>query len=52
VGLGYDEAAFRIAWLIREGLTRELTGVDLNDESGGGKFGLVDASNRHDKSEA
>lgn len=33
-GLGYDEAAFRIAWLIREGLARELTGVALKDESG------------------
>jgi ethanolamine ammonia-lyase small subunit len=32
-GLGYDEAAFRIAWLIREGLARELTGVALKDES-------------------
>jgi ethanolamine ammonia-lyase small subunit len=34
-GLDYDEAAFRIAWLIREGLARELTGVALKDESGG-----------------
>jgi ethanolamine ammonia-lyase small subunit len=34
-GLGYDEAAHRIAWLIREGLARELTGVALKDESGG-----------------
>ena len=33
-GLGYDEAASRIAWLIREGLARELTGVALKDESG------------------
>jgi ethanolamine ammonia-lyase small subunit len=33
-GLGYDEAAFRIAWLIREGLAREMTGVALKDESG------------------
>jgi ethanolamine ammonia-lyase small subunit len=33
-GLGYDEAAFRIAWLIREGLAREITGVGLKDESG------------------
>jgi ethanolamine ammonia-lyase small subunit len=33
-GLGYDEAAFRIGWLIREGLARELTGVALKDESG------------------
>ena len=34
-GLGYEEAAFRIAWLIREGLAREITGVALKDESGG-----------------
>jgi ethanolamine ammonia-lyase small subunit len=34
-GLGYDEAAFRIAWLIREGLARKITGVALKDESGG-----------------
>jgi ethanolamine ammonia-lyase small subunit len=33
-GLGYDEAALRIGWLIREGLARELTGVGLKDESG------------------
>jgi ethanolamine ammonia-lyase small subunit len=35
-GLGYDEAAFKIAWLIREGLAREVTGVALKDDSGGG----------------
>jgi ethanolamine ammonia-lyase small subunit len=35
-GLGYDEAAFRIAWLVREGLAREITGVVLKDESGAG----------------
>jgi ethanolamine ammonia-lyase small subunit len=34
-GLGYDEAAFRIAWLVREGLNRGITGVALKDESGG-----------------
>ncbi|SHN62922.1 ethanolamine ammonia-lyase subunit EutC [Bradyrhizobium erythrophlei] len=33
-GLGYEEAAARICWLIREGLIRELTGVALKDESG------------------
>jgi ethanolamine ammonia-lyase small subunit len=33
-GLGYDEAAFRIAWLVREGLAREISGVALKDESG------------------
>ncbi len=32
-GLGYDEAAFRIAWLVREALAREITGVALKDES-------------------
>ena len=34
-GLGYDQAALRIAWLIREGLVRQITGVALKDESGG-----------------
>jgi len=34
-GLGYEAAAFRIAWLIREGLARQITGVALKDESGG-----------------
>jgi ethanolamine ammonia-lyase small subunit len=33
-GLGYDEAAFKIAWLVREGLARGMTGVVLKDESG------------------
>ncbi len=33
-GLGYDEAALRIAWLVREGLAREISGVALKDESG------------------
>jgi ethanolamine ammonia-lyase small subunit len=33
-GLGYEEAAARIGWLIREGLAGELTGVALKDESG------------------
>jgi ethanolamine ammonia-lyase small subunit len=33
-GLGYDEAAFRIAWLVREGLARGVSGVALKDESG------------------
>ena len=31
-GLSHDEAAFKIAWLIREGLAREVTGVALKDE--------------------
>ncbi|MGY3622956.1 ethanolamine ammonia-lyase subunit EutC [Bradyrhizobium sp. USDA 10063] len=34
-GLTYAEAAYRIAWLIREGLNRAVTGVALKDESGG-----------------
>ena len=33
-GLDYDEAALRIAWLVREGLARQLTGIALKDESG------------------
>jgi ethanolamine ammonia-lyase small subunit len=35
-GLSYGEAAFKIAWLIREGLARGITGVALKDESGDG----------------
>jgi ethanolamine ammonia-lyase small subunit len=51
-GLGYDEAAFRIAWLIREGLAREVTGVALKDESGGRTpRHVIPNSGRHDKSE-
>src|SRR5262245_8516323 len=33
-GLTYDEAAFKIAWLVREALARSVTGVALKDESG------------------
>jgi ethanolamine ammonia-lyase small subunit len=32
-GLSCDEAAARIAWLIREGLSRQVTGIALKDES-------------------
>ena len=35
-GLSYDEAAFKIAWLIREGTARKLTGIALKDQSGDG----------------
>ena len=33
-GPGYDEAAVRVAWLVREGFARGLSGVALKDESG------------------
>lgn len=33
-GLTYEEAAFKIAWLARQGLARGVTGVALKDESG------------------
>jgi ethanolamine ammonia-lyase small subunit len=33
-GLSYDEAAFKIAWLVRAGLALGATGVALKDESG------------------
>jgi ethanolamine ammonia-lyase small subunit len=33
-GLQSEEAAFKVAWLIREGLSRQVTGVALKDESG------------------
>jgi ethanolamine ammonia-lyase small subunit len=35
-GLSYQEAAFRIGWLVREGLVRQITGVALKGESGKG----------------
>ena len=41
-GLDHDEAASRIAWLVREGLARGITGVALKDESGGGTSQRLD----------
>jgi ethanolamine ammonia-lyase small subunit len=35
-GLNHDQAAVKIAWLMREGLARKVTGVALKDESGDG----------------
>jgi ethanolamine ammonia-lyase small subunit len=35
-GLSYDEAALKIAWLVRQGIARQVTGVALKDESGAG----------------
>ena len=35
-GLSYGEAAFKIAWLIGQGLARNVTGIALKDESGEG----------------
>ncbi|KPF69681.1 ethanolamine ammonia-lyase [Bosea sp. AAP35] len=32
-GLGFPEAAFKLAWLIDQGFRRALTGVDLKDDS-------------------
>lgn len=32
-GLSYDEASFKLVWLLKEALRRGLTGVDLKDES-------------------
>ncbi len=40
-GLSHDEAAVKIAWLMREGLARKVTGVALKDESGDGTPHLI-----------
>ena len=43
-GLGYEEAAVKIAWLVREGLKRQVTGVALKDESGAGSAPRISAN--------
>ena len=48
-GLGSAEAAFKIAWLIREALARRISGVSLKDESGEAPVRSV--TNRCDKSD-
>ena len=40
-GLGYDEAAFKIAWLVREAFARQVTGVALKDESGAERLSRI-----------
>jgi ethanolamine ammonia-lyase small subunit len=40
-GLNHEEAAVKIAWLMREGLARKVTGVALKDESGDGTPHLI-----------
>ena len=50
-GLNYDEAAFKIAWLVREGLVRQITGVALKDQSGGSSPQIAANSTQCDKSE-
>lgn len=32
-GLSYDEAAFKMVWLLKEAFRRQMTGVELKDES-------------------
>jgi ethanolamine ammonia-lyase small subunit len=43
-GLTYEEAAFKIAWLVREAFARGVTGVALKDESGDRMLGNVAAN--------
>ena len=39
-GLSYDDAAFKIAWLVGEALVRQFTGIALKDESGGSQIAV------------
>jgi ethanolamine ammonia-lyase small subunit len=48
-GLSFADAAFKIAWLIRAGLARQITGVALKDESGEA-MASRDLQNRYDES--
>lgn len=43
-GLSYEEAAFKIGWLVREGLRRHVTGIALKDESGEGALARIAVS--------
>mgnify|MGYP000465740699 CR=1 FL=1 len=47
-GLRYDEAAFKIAWLVREGIARQVTGVALKDESGAALIAGTEAETKKD----
>jgi ethanolamine ammonia-lyase small subunit len=49
-GLGYQEAAFTIAWLIREALSRQVTGIALKDESGRAASDPALSLTSHDRS--
>ena len=37
-GLSYDEAAFKLTWLLQQAFTRQLTGVALKDEADYGTY--------------
>lgn len=45
-GLSSAEAAFRISWLVREGLSRQVTGIALKDESGGASQNALPRSDK------